>query len=115
MSLQKAARHRPICGTGRDSFPILDLKDRLPTFSDTAAVIKNLDLIVSSCTCVPHLAGALGAPVWTVLQLVPDWRWLLGRQDSPWYPTMRLFRQNKLGDWGEVFERIVAEVKKRSE
>jgi tetratricopeptide (TPR) repeat protein len=91
-------------------FPILDLSDRLSTFSDTAAVMMNLDLVVSSCTAVPHLAGALGIPVWTVLQFVPDWRWQLERQDSPWYPTMRLFRQSKPGDWEGVFERIAAEV-----
>jgi hypothetical protein len=60
---------------------------------------------------VPHLAGALGIPVWTALQFVPDWRWQLERQDSPWYPTMRLFRQSKPGDWEDVFERITAEVR----
>ncbi len=91
-------------------FPILDLSDRLTTFSDTAAVMMNLDLIVSSCTAVPHLAGALGIPVWTALQFVPDWRWQLERQDSPWYPTMRLFRQSKPGEWEDAFARIAAEV-----
>ncbi len=93
-------------------FPVVDLNRRLKTFSDTAAVMMNLDLIVSSCTSVVHLAGALGIPTWTMLQLVPDWRWLLGRDDSPWYPTMRLFRQSKFGDWHDVFERVARELQK---
>jgi len=87
---------------------ILDLGEQLEDFTDTAAVMKNLDLIVSSDTSVPHLAGALGVHVWTVLQLMPDWRWLLGREDSPWYPTMRLFRQNRRGDWAEVMDHVAA-------
>lgn len=77
-------------------------------FMDTAAVMKNLDLVITSDTAVAHLAGALGVPVWTALTLVPDWRWLLNREDSPWYPSMRLFRQEKSGDWGGVFRRIAA-------
>jgi tetratricopeptide (TPR) repeat protein len=89
---------------------ILDLEDQLKTFSDTAAVMKNLDLVITSDTSVAHLAGALGVPVWTALQLVPDWRWLLDRSDSPWHPTMRLFRQKKIGDWDEVFERMAREI-----
>jgi hypothetical protein len=92
-------------------FPILDLNHRLHTFNDTAAVMMNLNLIIGCCTSVPHLAGALGLPVWTVLQLNSDWRWLIGREDSPWYPTMRLFRQKKFGDWEEVIKRIAVEVR----
>ena len=75
---------------------------------DTAAVMKNLDLVITSDTSVPHLAGALGVPVWVALPFVPDWRWLWDRSDSPWYPTMRLFRQKKAGDWEGVFEEIRA-------
>ena len=78
-------------------FPVLDLSGRLDEaagpFMDTAAVIRNLDLVVTPDTAIAHLAGALGAPVWLALQFSPDWRWLQGRDDSPWYPTMRLFRQ----------------------
>ena len=66
---------------------------RLESFADTAAIISQLDLVISSDTSVVHLAGALGKPVWILLQRVPDWRWLLDRDDSPWYPTARLFRQ----------------------
>ena len=79
-------------------------------FCDTAAVIMNLDLVIMSDTAIAHLAGALGCPVWTALSLSPDWRWMLNRADSPWYPTMRLFRQSRLADWSEVFERIAAEL-----
>jgi Flp pilus assembly protein TadD len=75
-------------------------------FMDTAAVMKNLDLVVTSDTAVAHLAGALGVPVWVALAKAADWRWQLDREDSPWYPTMRLFRQEQAGDWGLVFQRI---------
>jgi len=75
-------------------------------FLDTAAVIKNLDLVVTNDTAVAHLAGAMGAPVWLALSTAADWRWLRDRDDSPWYPTMRLFRQTRLGVWEDVFQRI---------
>jgi len=73
---------------------------------ETAALLKNLDLVITADTALAHLAGALGVPVWVVLQSVPDWRWLTGREDSPWYPSMRLFRQRVAGDWPEVLERV---------
>jgi len=79
-------------------------------FIDTAAIMAGLDLVVSSDTAVAHLAGALGVPVWVALQRVPDWRWLLERENCPWYPTMRLFRQTTAGDWAGVFARIAAEL-----
>ncbi len=72
-------------------------------FIDAAAVMMSLDLVVTSDTSIAHLAGALGRPVWVALKFMPDWRWLLGREDTPWYPTMRLFRQPSPGDWGGVF------------
>ncbi len=81
-------------------------------FMDTAAVMSQLDLVVTSDTAVAHLAGALGVPVWVVLSAASDWRWLKQREDSPWYPTMRLFRQKELGDWPELFERLAGEVAK---
>lgn len=77
----------------------------------TAALISALDLVITSDTSVAHLAGALGVPVWVALHSVPDWRWLLDRSDSPWYPSMRLFRQRVAGDWLELFERVALEVK----
>jgi tetratricopeptide (TPR) repeat protein len=80
-------------------------------FLDTAAVMKTLDLVVTVDTAAAHLAGALGVPVWVAVSQVSDWRWLLGREDTPWYPTMRLFRQERLGEWGPVFERMAAELR----
>jgi tetratricopeptide (TPR) repeat protein len=87
--------------------PIQNLSTQIQDFSDTAAAIAQLDLIITTDTSVAHLAGALGRPVWVLLDFVPDWRWMLEREDSPWYPTMRLFRQNRPGDWNGVLERVV--------
>jgi hypothetical protein len=79
-------------------------------FIDTAAVMASLDLVVSCDTSVAHLAGALARPVWVALKKVPEWRWLLDCADTPWYPTMRLYRQDKRGDWAGVFERMERDV-----
>jgi tetratricopeptide (TPR) repeat protein len=79
-------------------------------FLDTAAVMKVCDLVITSDTAVAHLAGALAAPTWVALKRVPDWRWMLDRSDSPWYPTMRLFRQSRRGDWASVFSEIKREL-----
>jgi tetratricopeptide (TPR) repeat protein len=98
------------------AWPLIDLGARLDQsgpFLDTAAVLKGLDLIVTVDSAVAHLAGALAVPVWVVLHLAPDWRWLEGRDDSPWYPTMRLFRQRHHGDWDDVFDRIAAALHQR--
>jgi len=91
---------------------LIDYTEEINDFSDTAAFIENLDLIISVDTAVAHLAGALGKPVWTLLPFVPDWRWLLKREDSPWYPTMRLFRQSSSGDWEPVMARVLVELQK---
>lgn len=77
-------------------------------FNDTATIIASLDLIISVDTAVAHLAGALGKPVWTLLPKPPDWRWLLHRADTPWYPSMRLFRQTTAGDWQSVVSEVAA-------
>ncbi len=92
------------------TFPATDLGSRFDpnSLEDLAAVMMNLDLIVTVDTGVAHLAGALGRPVWVAIPFVACWRWLRDRDDSPWYPTMRLFRQRKLNDWDDVFERIAA-------
>jgi tetratricopeptide (TPR) repeat protein len=109
LSLQKHSGTEQIQEVAQ-RFPIIDLASRLDeasgAFMDTAAVMKTLDLVITCDTAVAHLAGALGVPVWVALPLVPDWRWLLDRSDSPWYPTMRLFRQESHGDWPGVFRRI---------
>lgn len=80
-------------------------------FLDTAAIMMNLDLVITSDTSIAHLAGALGRPVWIALKQVPDWRWLLDRNDSPWYPTARLFRQQVRDDWAAVFDQIEFELR----
>jgi hypothetical protein len=84
----------------------INLAADLTDFSATAALIANLDLVITVDTAIAHLAGALGAQVWLLLPHVPDWRWLLGRDDSPWYPSMRLFRQPRRGDWPSVIARV---------
>ena len=89
------------------------LDDGPDAFLDTAAVIETLDLVISPDTAIAHLAGALARPVWVALKHVPDWRWLLDRTDSPWYPTMKLFRQEKRGDWSSVFVAIERELRAR--
>jgi Flp pilus assembly protein TadD len=81
---------------------VVDLTHRIQDFSDTAALIEQLDLVISIDTAVAHLAGALGKPVWVMLPWAPDWRWLRERADSPWYPSMRVFRQKESGEWGGV-------------
>jgi ADP-heptose:LPS heptosyltransferase len=75
-------------------------------FLDTAAVVANLDIVITVDTAVAHLAGAMGKPLWLLLPFSPDWRWLLDRDDSPWYPTARLFRQDRVGDWDPVIRRV---------
>jgi ADP-heptose:LPS heptosyltransferase len=85
-----------------------DLDAGADAFVDTAALMQSLDLIVTCDTSVAHLAGALGRPVWVLLKRVPDWRWMLERTDSPWYPSMRLFRQARRNDWAEVMGRVAA-------
>src|SRR4029077_11736213 len=85
---------------------LIDWTGELHDFSDTAALIQNLDLVISVDTAVAHLAGAMGKTVWVLLPFVPDWRWMLDRADSPWYPTMRLYRQSRTGDWTGPVEQV---------
>jgi ADP-heptose:LPS heptosyltransferase len=85
---------------------IADHTAHLHDFTDTAAMLMELDLVIAVDTSVAHLAGALGRPVWTLLPFAPDWRWLLERDDSPWYPTMRLIRQPRLKDWDSVITTV---------
>jgi hypothetical protein len=93
-------RHLP------DRVPLWDSFRGERTFSDTAALLENLVLLISVDSSPVHLAGALGAPVWGLIARLADWRWLLGRDDSPWSPTLRLFRQRHLGDWAEDLRRV---------
>jgi hypothetical protein len=104
-------------GVGREQvagmhgrLPIIDLADRIGNLEDTAAIMRNLDLVILSDSAPAHLAGALGVNAWVALGFAPDWRWLRERSDSPWYPTMRLYRQPRPGDWSDVFQRIAADL-----
>jgi Flp pilus assembly protein TadD len=113
VSLQKGPGREQLAGFSA-RHALVDLGNRLDetagAFRDTAAVMKNLDLVISADTAVAHLAGALAVPAWVVLPFHADWRWLHGRDESPWYPTLRLFRQDKPGDWEGVFHRLVVAV-----
>jgi len=115
VSLQKIVR------PGEDALlalrGILNVGDALGDFADTAALVAQLDLVISVDTSVAHLAGALGVPVWLLVTHIPDWRWLIGRDDSPWYPSARIFRQDAARDWDAVVARVkraLADVVSRS-
>ena len=108
-SLQKG----PAAGQVSDStlqLKLIDHTARLHDFADTAALVTHLDLVIAVDTAVAHLAGAMGKPVWVLLAKVADWRWMLDRADSPWYPTMRLFRQMTAGDWASIVQQVKAEL-----
>jgi tetratricopeptide (TPR) repeat protein len=112
LSLQKGAGVEQLQQVA-ERFPVAELGSRLNDFMDTAAVMMNLDLVITCDTSVAHLAGALGVPVWVALPFIADWRWMLDRSDSPWYPTMRLFRQESRGDWQGVFRRLAVALGER--
>jgi hypothetical protein len=93
---------------------LIDWMDEVADFADTAALIDNLDLVISVDTSVAHLAAAMGKPVWLINRFAGCWRWLRGRDDSPWYPGMRLFTQQSRGDWADVLAAIVAALNESS-
>jgi hypothetical protein len=104
-SLQKGDEARQVRET---AWKIHDFMDEAGDLLDTAALVGHLDLVISVDTSVAHLAGALGKPVWLLNRLESEWRWMLEREDSPWYPTMRIFRQHSLGDWEPVILRVAS-------
>jgi len=114
-SLQKGqpAEGEPaeLMAQGWEGPQIIDYTALLNDFSDTAALVMNLDLVISVDTSVAHLAGALGKPVWILNRFDTCWRWLLGRSDSPWYPTARLYRQEQVGDWDRVVQRVAEDLR----
>jgi hypothetical protein len=91
-----------------------DLDAEGEAFADTAAIMRHLDLVITVDAVTVHLAGALGIPVWLALATVADWRWLTRAQNSPWYPTLRIFRQSALGDWPGVFDRMAAALRQKA-
>jgi ADP-heptose:LPS heptosyltransferase len=105
LQLGPAASQRTVA-----NLPLNDPTESFRDFHDTAAFVAQLDLVISVDTAVAHLAGALARPVWALLPFASDWRWLASRDDSPWYPTMRLFRQSAKGDWTQVIERMKNEL-----
>ncbi len=111
VSLQKGAA--PTAGMVPAGVDWVDVGAELEDFSDTAAVISQLDLVLCVDTAVAHLAGALGKPVWVMVAQPADFRWLEGREDSPWYPTLRLFRQSRRDDWSDVVTRVKAALEER--
>ena len=109
VSLQKGKDADQIKQSSRK---VHDWMDECEDFLDTAAVIEQLDLVISVDTAVAHLAGAMGKPVWMLNRFESEWRWMLEREDSPWYPTMRIFRQSRRGDWDDVIARVASALKK---
>lgn len=109
-SLQKQQRPTDV-GDLAQLGAIVDLAAELKDFADSAAALTALDLLVAADTSIVHLAGALARPVWTMVPYSPDWRWLTGREDSPWYPTMRLYRQPRERDWGSVMRRVAEDLR----
>jgi hypothetical protein len=108
-SLQKGERQKDL----KDFYvphPMIDLMNDCTDFYDTACLISNLDLIIAVDTSVAHLAGALGKPVWMLSRLDGDWRWMVERSDSPWYPTMTIYRQDTFADWRPVLRRLTADL-----
>jgi ADP-heptose:LPS heptosyltransferase len=91
---------------------IISFDDSLLDFENTAALCECMDVVVSVDTSIAHLSGALGRPTWVLLPFTPDWRWLLDRDDSPWYPTAKLYRQKAVGDWNEVFARVATDLRR---
>ena len=113
-SLQRGAAAAQ-AGRPPQGMKLIDLTAELGDFADDAALISNLDLVISINTATAHLAGALGKSIWTLTQFPPDWRWLLGRDDSPWYPTMRLFRKRPGEAWEQVISRLSQAVRQLAE
>ena len=111
-SLQKGERNKDLADLPSE-IPVQNLETELGDFDDLAVIIDELDLVISVDTPVAHIAGALGKPVWTLLSHTPDWRWMLEGETTPWYPTMRLFRQAQPDDWSSVIERVAEALSRR--
>ena len=106
ISLQVDAPSIPSLAESPDADRLIDVSAHISDFADTAALLDHLDLVITADTAVAHLAAALNKPTWVLLPRVCDWRWLRDRDDTPWYPSIRLFRQTEPGDWAGVIERV---------
>jgi len=106
ISVQKGSEGAPRNG------PMTDFMDEMEDFADTAALVANLQLVISVDTALAHLAAALGKPVWLLDRFDPDWRWLTGRRDSPWYPTLRIYRQPQPEDWDSVLAEVAHDLRR---
>ena len=104
-SLQKGYGEEQALGNPLGSM-VQQLALRTETYAETAAIVRDLDVVISCDTSVAHLTAGMGKETWVLLSDVPEWRWFLERDDSPWYPSVRLFRQNKLGDWPGVMDQV---------
>jgi hypothetical protein len=106
-SLQMGRATEELTGVAQ---PVMNLRGEIADYGDTAAAIAALDLVITVDTSVAHLAGSLGTPVWNLVAYASDWRWQLAREDTPWYPSMRIFRQERSSDWRGVLDRVLAEL-----
>ncbi len=110
--LQKGDGMEQLAGIDFEVLQFPDVDTQAGAFMDTAAIMNNLDLIISPCTATPHLAGALGRPVWLAKSFAAEWRWMsIDREDNAWYPTMKMFRQPQIGQWDPVFERMAGKLR----
>ena len=107
VSLQKGTAAEQLAGLPGDVM-VLDGSSRERDLAETAALVAMLDLVITTDTCIAHLAGAMGKPVWILLPHLADWRWMQEKETTPWYPTARLFRQRERGDWAGVMTRVIA-------
>ena len=106
-SLQKGYGSEQLTDGSAEGLSVADFGARTQSgFADAAALLRTLDLVITVDTSLAHVAGAVGVPVWVLVPFAPDWRWMHDREDTPWYPTMRLFRQPRRGDWDGVFARV---------
>ena len=114
ISLQKGEAARQLASLP-DDVRVLDGSSGERDLAETAALTATLDLVITTDTCIAHLAGAMGKPVWILLPHLSDWRWMEATERTPWYPTARLFRQRVAGDWAEVVQRVSGELREWNE
>jgi hypothetical protein len=113
ISLQKGDAAHQLAGLPRDT-QVIDGSSLDRDLAETAALVATLDLVITTDTCIAHLAGAMAKPVWILLPWLSDWRWMQNTETTPWYPTARLFRQSSPGDWAGVLDRVISRLNRSS-